>query len=350
MSASSKPGTRATVLAELRTLAGTDDHELEQRTDLEALMRDALHHEDTKVRAAALETAAALVHREVLPANSSLFERALALSSDDSDEVRAESAVLLGVLPSRPGVATRLRAMLGDDAMIVRREAAAALGDLRDAGAAIELAACLEDRDRDTRFEAAYALAQLGDARGLPVLIEGLGAEPHRITACEGLRKLGHPDAIAPLERMARGLFVGWPDRLTALAVLHALGDREAGARLVDRARARNHEERAYALSLIGEYRITLGFELVEAAAKDPKDRARSFAIKALGQLGRRSDEAFFRQLATDAKNEIEVRVEALRALSTLPGRDVNEVLAELGRDVDTRLSAEARRALKRRG
>lgn len=349
MSSSSKSGRKADVQAVLRELTAADDHELEARADLGRIITEALHHEDPKVRVLALETAAALVHREVLEPDSSLFERALALSSDEDDEVRAESAVLLGVLPPRPGASTRLRAMLGDDQMIVRREAAAALGDQKDASAAIELAACLEDPDRDTRFEAAYALAQLGDARGLSVLVDGLGVEQHRVTACEGLRKLGHADAIPPLARMARGLFVGWPDRLTALAVLYALGEHQAGTQLIDRAGARNQQERAYALTLIGEYRISAGFDLLEAAAKDPKDRARSFAIKALGSLARRSDESFFRQLATDAQAELEVRIEALRALSTLSGRDVDETLMAVGGAADPRLAAEARRALKRK-
>lgn len=340
---------KAQVLRELAELTAEDDHELDGRPEVLRLVSSGLHHDEPAVRTVALETATALVHRGVLTPNSTLFERALTLSADSDAEVRAESAVLLGVLPKEASGLRRLEALLEDEAVIVRREAAAALGDWADSSSAGALAACLEDRDFDTRFEAAFALAQLQDARGLPVLVEALGSERHRITACEGLRKLRSPEALVPLGRVARGLFVGWPDRLTALAVLYSLGEREAGDRVVERAGARNSQERAYALSLIGEHKISAGFEVIEAAARDPKDRSRSFAIKALGVLARSSDQGFFAGLLTDRETELEVRVEALRGLAALPGAEVERTLESVSKDADRRLAAEAKRALARR-
>lgn len=340
---------KAEVIRALAALTAEDDHDLEGRTDVERELRQGLYHEEPPVRAASLEAAAALVHREVFAPSGALFERALTLSSDDDDDVRAESAVLLGVLPPQAAGARRLEGMLGDRAVIVRREAAAALGDWKDPATINALGEAIEDPDFDVRFEVAYALAQFRDARGLPVLVEALGSERHRVTACEGLRRLGHADAIPPLARMARGLFVGWPDRLTALGVLYALGEREAGERLVSRAKARNSQERAYALSLIGEHRITAGYELLETAAKDPKDRARSFAIKALGLLARHSDREFFFALARDEATEPEMRLEALRALAMFKGPEVDRVLEVLARHQDRRLAAEARRGIRRR-
>lgn len=340
---------KAEVLRSLAELTAQDDHELDGRADVAREVQEALHHDEPAVRAAGLEAAAALVHRGVLAPDGSFFERALTLSNDADDGVRAESAVLLGVLPPEPSGVRRLVALLEDDAVMVRREATAALGDWADPSTAEALAARLEDRDFDTRFEAGYALARLQDARGLPVLVEGLGSEQHRITACEGLRKLGSQEAIVPLARVARGLFVGWPDRLTALAVLFSLGDPEAGDRVVERARSRNGQERAYALSLIGEHRITAGFEVIEAAARDPKDRARSFAIKALGSLARSSDLGFFAALLADRETEPEVRLEALRGLDALTGPEAERTLEAAAKDPDLRLAAEARRALRRR-
>lgn len=340
---------KAEILRSLAELTAEDDHELDDRPEVARQVTEGLHHEAAAVRAAALEAAVALVHRGVLAPNRTFFERALTLSSDPDDEVRAESAVLLGVLPPEPSGRRRLEALLEDDAVLVRREAAAALGDWADPSSAGALAARLEDRDFDTRFEAAYALAQLRDGRGLSVLIEALGSERHRITACEGLRKLGSAEAMVPLGRVARGLFVGWPDRLTALAVLYSLGDREAGDRVVERARSRNGQERAYALSLIGEHRIDPGFGLIEAAARDPKDRARSFALKAMGALARSSDSSFFAGLLADRGTELEVRLEALRALALLPGAEADRALEATTKDPERRLAAEARRALGRR-
>jgi HEAT repeat protein len=239
-----------------------------------------------------------------------------------------------------------LRELLEDTDPRVQREAAAAMGDLRDEAAIPKLARLLDSDDPETAFEAAYALAHWGNDRGLDLLIRGLGSEPHRMASCEALRRLGDPRARGPLERLARGIFIGWPDRLTAAATLYTLGDRDAGDRVVRRTRAWSSRERAYALSLIGSHGIEPGYERLREVAGDVRDPARGFAIQALGEMGDPRDVDVLCAVAESPDASIEIRKEAVRSLAKLgdPGRGQLEARADR---LPAALEREAKRALR---
>lgn len=247
----------------------------------------AMEDDQADVRHAALDALGRMAAFRGARIEGAVVARILSRTHDEDHRVRAEAAATLAMLPEPPnGAAGAVRALLEDDHSGVRQEACAALGDLRDAASRDDLARRLEDVDPQVGFEAAFALASLRDSRGLDLLISALGSSRRRLDACEALRRLGDPAAIPALERLAGRMFGAWVDRLTAHATLFALGRSEAAEEVLRRARARNRQERAYALSLIGSHRIRQGREVLEAVAMDPKDRLRDTAIRALGELG----------------------------------------------------------------
>jgi len=207
---------------------------------------------------------------------------------------------------------------LDDSSALVRREAAAALGDIGDRESARNLAHHLQDDDADVRFEAAFALASLRDPRGLEQLIAALDTSTRRLDACEGLRRLGSRDAVLALRSVAERIFLAWADRLTAWATLHVLGEPDAAEKIIARADSRKHEERAYALALIGTHRIGRGAAILDAVALNPKDSLRDTAIRALGDLGDEARRPLLQRIAEDEHTPAELRQDARGALEKL--------------------------------
>lgn len=248
---------------------------------------EALDDDRPEVRHAAVDALGRMAAFRSAPIDPSVGARILARTDDADHRVRAEAAATLAMLPEPPpGTAGAVRALLEDHHSRVRQEACAALGDLGDAASRDGLAARLDDEDPQVGFEAAFALASLRDARSLDRLLEALGSTRLRLDACEALRRLGDPAAIPALERIA-GRFMGaWVDRLTASATLFTLGRADAAQAVLRRARARNRQERAYALSLIGSHGIRDGRQVLEEAALNRKDALRDTAIRALAELG----------------------------------------------------------------
>ncbi len=133
---------------------------------------DALADDDPRVRAAAL---GALV-RSAHP--SARREWSVAMV-DGAAAVRRRAAELTPALGSRTGVTDTLVAALDDDDVTVVEAAAWALGEIADAAAVGALArVATGHRDALAREAAVAALGALGDAQGLPAILQATGDAP----------------------------------------------------------------------------------------------------------------------------------------------------------------------------
>ncbi len=285
-----------------------------------ALLLARLNDDAPRVRHAALEAVGQLAYREIIEPTAELIDTALRLTRDDIEAVRAESAVVLAILTSAPApkkVVDALHRLLDDNAP-VRREAAAALGDVGGEQAQAWLQRHLDDEDIDTRFEVAFALAGLQDASGLGMLTAALEDPKRRLDACEAIARLGEPVGIEPLNALITKRLLPWPDRLTALAALHRLGDPDAGRLLVERTVAWGSAERAMALGLIGRYQIAAGYDALIAVATKKRDRLRGVAVRALGELGSQEGLPTLRAIAEEPKLPEELREELAEAIAKL--------------------------------
>jgi HEAT repeat protein len=247
----------------------------------------ALEDTDADVRTAAIDAIGRLSAFRRVAIDPPTVSRILDRTRDDDHRVRAEAAATLAMLEAPPeGAGRALRMLLDDPHSRVRQEACAALGDLGDLASRDLLVDRLDDVDPEVRFEAAFALASLEDSRARATLESALSVTRKRLDACEALRRLGDPASLDVLEKMSSKMFLAWVDRLTMLATMFALGRADAGEKVLERATARNREERTYALSLIGSHGIRSGRELLEKVARDDRDPLRDTAVRALGDLG----------------------------------------------------------------
>jgi HEAT repeat protein len=273
----------------LDTLAIADAEALDPADLADA--RRALADPEPPVRFAALEALGSLCLRGVVDAGErrACLEATLRLVGDPEDRVRAELAVALALIDAEPGEPTlgAVARLAEDEAVIVRREAAAALGDLggRTAHGALSARLAVED-DSEARFELAFALASLGDAAGRALLLEALRSSARRFDACEGLRRLGDPSVVPELQAVLQGWFLPWPERLTVLGTLYALGETTAGPPIVARVEAWRREESIFAIGLIGRHRVREGLPVLTQLAERRRSPLRVHALEALGRLG----------------------------------------------------------------
>jgi HEAT repeat protein len=243
------------------------------------------------VRFAALEAIGSLALRGAIDdaARPGARAAALRLLDDPEDKVRAELAVALCLLepdPSEPLLDAVVR-LAADEAVIVRREAAAALGDF-------ETERCLgplrrrfaAETDGEARFELAFALASHRDGHGRAELLEALRSSQRRFDACEALRRLGDPSVVPELQAVLQRWFLPWPERLTVLGTLYALGETTAGPPIVARVEAWRREESIFAIGLIGRHRVREGLPVLTRLAERRRSPLRVHALEALGRLG----------------------------------------------------------------
>lgn len=267
--------------------------ELVALAEADPLASDAVHEaarhiddDDPEVRWAALDALGRMTAFRGAAIDERTAARIAARTTDSHPRVRAEAASVLAMLPvTPPGAAAAVRPLLADPDPRVRVEACAALGDLGDPASRDALAELLGDDEAAISFEAAFALASLGDGRGRLRLEAALTSSRHRLDACEALRRLGDRSAVPALEKLAGKLFLPWLDRVSAQAALYVLGQ-PTGEAITARATSRNLQERAHALALAGSLRLPGARALLEAVARDPKDRLRDTAVRALGDLG----------------------------------------------------------------
>ncbi|MEM8501668.1 MAG: HEAT repeat domain-containing protein [Cyanobacteria bacterium P01_D01_bin.1] len=131
------------------------------------------------------------------------FEPALALASDESEEVRRSAILTLGHLSDEAVVPTLCDALADDADWQVRRNAAQAL-DLHATKESIPmLTNALNDEHWQVRKFAARALQRLADNTAIPNLVKALSDEYSdvRRDAAIALGNLGNPDVLSALKQ-----------------------------------------------------------------------------------------------------------------------------------------------------
>ncbi len=338
-----EPKTQLAALLEAGDLTDLEGHDA-----LMVAVVERLWDEHPGIRQASLDMLGRLSTFAGYIADRRTLNRALTLTSDERTGVRAEAAASLALLALQIRHTNRVPTLVKlstDPEADVRSQALAALGDLGDASCIDALATCLGDADADVRFEAAFALASFKDPRCRPELEARLARTKRRLDACEGLRRLGDPAAVPALESLTSKWMLPWGDRLTIWATLHVLGLQDAGAEIVKCTTARRHEERTYALALIGSHKIDEGREMLESVAADPKDVLRETAIRALGELGSIASGDLLQRLTSDSELDLEVRADAMQALLTCDPAKGEACLAVTSPEVKAAVQLLIRRA-----
>lgn len=209
-------------------------------------------------------------------------------------QVRDAAATLLGAADHKTHhtfLSRWLEQLKDEPVAFVRQALAAGLGDAlvgldQERDAVIEKLArrIEEENDGAVQFEIAFALAQARDLRALPWLEAALEHTRFRLPALEALARLHAPDAAPSVQALLKKWFLPWPDRVTAEATLHVLGEQSGTEGLLRELRHRNRAVRRLALGLVVHHEVREAITtLVERA---PKERHPEEIISALRSLG----------------------------------------------------------------
>ncbi|MCB9658540.1 MAG: HEAT repeat domain-containing protein [Sandaracinaceae bacterium] len=172
---------------------------------------------------------------------------------------------------------------LDDVSEAVRATAAAALAALDARSATDALAGRLTDVPR-VRASAALALADLGDSRGVPVLIEQLARGSFE--AAEALGTLGVDAAREPLAASAGRLFTPLLTKAAAGAALIRLGDPRGEDALRAVLKAFRPDGRPYAVTQVMQLKLSGLRPELEALVKRPRGVDLDLLRDALSALG----------------------------------------------------------------
>ena len=273
------------------------------------------------------------------------YERKIAAILHLEDRRVLSDATIMAPSPSD------LIALLADDEGRVRRRAALGMGRVGLAEGVAPLAALLAtDPEPEVRAMAAFALGLIGDAAAAPALMTALGDADPRVQgrAAEGLGLIGHTtaaDAIAgmtaahvragvlaavashdetypqppPVEAVRLGVY--------ALVRLSAFDSLRAVVLGADGSPASDWWPFAYAMQRLGHPGAapTLRTWLTRGSAT-----TRAFAARGLGLLKDAGSRITLEALATDERQTLGVRVQAVRALGAIADHRSSPVLIAL--------------------
>jgi HEAT repeat protein len=314
-----------------------------------------LHSDDEAVREAAAEAVGRI---GVLP-DAACATLTHSLENGDS-AAKARTAEALGTIgPAAADAAPALAEALTDGSDRVRAKAAQALGQIGEgaAGAVPSLVRALRDQDTWVSALAAEALGEMGDsaAAAVPALVRSLRHTNPRVraNAAEALAKLG---ATAATGRAALEAALLDPEDNVRVAVLATLGEigglgPDGRQRVLSATEDANPEVRAAAITALGkqdELQSEAGPVLLkalhdpnpnvrlQAAAalprlqdvamvdelsrllEDPDRAVQLQTARALGQFGPAAAGAGSALARAAAAGEVELRVEALRAVAQI--------------------------------
>ncbi|MDX2019432.1 MAG: HEAT repeat domain-containing protein [Deltaproteobacteria bacterium] len=221
------------------------------------------------------------------------------LLADPDARIRKEAIDALESLES-PAHIPAMKALLTDADSSVRGRAAKALADMAEnstdpavrSAAANDIAALLVDKDSRARMDAVRGLHDLGGPESVQGLLRALADKDFEVQgeAIRGLGEVGDAQALGAL-RQSYGDGTG-PSALDAALALKRMGDGSAfekeSTRLQSQATsASNSDDRRHALRVLAENAPTQARPLLEQALRDPSDRVRRDARRALDELGR---------------------------------------------------------------
>ncbi len=200
----------------------------------------------------------------------------------------------IGRSTSAPGVAQLLEST---DSVDLKRSLIGILRDSHDPRVVNTFAKYVNDADPDIKETSALALAELGDARGVPPLLELAKAEDRTtgLNALDALALVAKPavaDALLPMLKTHQSR------KASILKAIGKSGAKNAGAAIVKELETDDREAAAFALA---DLKYEPAYKTQLALLKRPKDvdyskpsvsteesvRNREIAIRALGRYGK---------------------------------------------------------------
>lgn len=216
------------------------------------------------------------------------MDAALIILASGDEEAQAKATNLLRAIHDPAAVEDLLPLLWHEDAGI-RTAAAHALGRTGAAAARDPLAACL-DADDALATEAAIALVRLGDARGLPTVLE-IAADPANAVRADALLALGDGTTMVD-PRIAETLapVLADVDPFTAAFAARALARRgdHRGAEHLIAVLAQDEDPALYLLAVpyLAEIRDPRASAPLQALLPKTTFPARLAIIEALGAIG----------------------------------------------------------------
>ncbi len=200
---------------------------------------------------------------------------------------------------------------------VQRGHALDALAALGDARLCEQMHSLLKDQDSVVAFKAAIGLAQLGDDRGVDLLLSGLRSADLRSFALDALIDLGPEAARDRLKKFMGRLFLHPLERMQAAAALARAGDPAGSTYLEDRLKSKRPEERGFALELWGRLSMPEAYKKLMAVFVDESDPHRLDALRGLVHLNDSRALDVFEQVGTETSDP-ELAAEARWAAEVL--------------------------------
>jgi cyclophilin family peptidyl-prolyl cis-trans isomerase/HEAT repeat protein len=260
-------------------------------------------------------------------------------------------ANLLAAADARRFDAAALREALGHANPAVRRQGALAAGRIGDGAAVDLLLLALNDSSDYVEAGAAFALGLLKEPRAIPSLL--LSARAGQVEAVTAIAKTGGDEGSRALSEIIAG---GSPEASSAVidqALLEAwrLGARAPVSQLVRFAESRVPATRWRALYSLGRLRAATGGSLLIRALSDQDPQTRAVAARGItralldsARLNPRGAVDALRPLLDD--QDVQIRINALRALASLRDSTVAGVVAPLSADRDVGVAVQAETTL----
>jgi len=205
-----------------------------------------------------------------------------ALDHGETD-VRAAAAEVLGEIKNPKAVVHLIEALRDEDAGL-RWAAAKALGEMKAPEAVSHLIQALKDEDEAVRWAAARALGEMKAPEAVPHLIQALKDEDEAVrrAAVRALGEMKAPEAVSHLIEALRD-----EDRGLRRAAAEALGEMKAPEAVPHLIQALKDEEEAVrwaAAESLGEMKAPEAVSHLIQALKDEEEAVRWAAADALGE------------------------------------------------------------------
>ena len=259
---------------------------------------------------------------------------------DPDDEVRGKSATALGRLGDQRAVGPLLDRLLADPAPFVRVRIASSLGHFGSPEVIDRLVQALRDPAWWVRIRSVEALEQIGSRAEGPLLMALNDGDPEiRARAAAALERFGVADTLA---RLIEGGGEDASRAFDALVILAGSGAPELLAELLQHPSSRVRE--AAVTAVHQAERRDLSGELVRIASSDADPALRTLSFEALRSL--RAGQSLPAAVAGLTDPDHRARTAAIRLVGELGGPDVIELLRHQSMDSEPSVRAAAARAL----
>ena len=252
----------------------------------------------------------------------------------DDDEALVRLAALSGVrLLRKPEnlerCASGVLALLADPVAQVRTAAIWAAIRLPGDAARTQVRALLKSTEEPMRFAAACALSDVRDAAALPELQEALRDGHRRQEALSAIMSLGDAAALPAIGALFEDEGLGEFDRTLVAAALARFGDERGALHLTERISSES-DDRPIAAEWAGRLGVQQAVPALSELADAEGDLARGAAMRALGRLRAPGAEERLLNLAGDADEAEDLRMDAAEGLAELGTPPALELLKSI--------------------